>query len=646
MAAASVDGSDQLVTLFKQSQGFANTSTSYALSQESIVSRPAIFADRVFTDSLPDSAPSTFTNDATWLSVNGKRDVATDASHLVRYTDVPLTKRDGTNPSLNQYTYDCKINNINYLTNVLLPRVSDATPLTNKYTLQVTISGAEIPNTNYILDRFAGILIIKNVGEPDSPKITFWRYEGKTLATPAVPSFTSFTVGGTATNYYPVIFDTSKSFAAGEFRLLIKRSLPGSPYAGVLSLVIIGHTKVEFINGSDYLIYYFKQDSNSDPLKSFIFSIAYHGGGKNLLIVYLRGGFTYNWSGDGITSYNLNKDGLGISIAEYINIYIYSIITDKSISPLCVPILYVNEFIDAQLSTIRTQIGECVINTTKADIRTSQLSRATRYRGVAPMMWSNSQILFNNGNPSRIKNTIHKYSVNPLPITINGTNNSQVTLIRFFVIPSLRLPKLFIRIQYGNAIDSGTSTLYYGIAKCKDPYVPLNAHINVILYGPKGTSSSSIHALTCTNADLNGVRSGILSEFGMKDSTLRDFPTMPECGFVNNDESIGNSPAKRIFFNFLPEEYNLPYEIIIYCYADAYAKTNMQVSLDYTKWKYTSDGDYQALYPIPSDLLLSSFMASEAVFEGSGRSEVYRIGDYMGFPSENRNSDLPYSLGI
>lgn len=184
---ATVTDTDQLVTLFKQSQGFANTSTGYALVQESIVSRPTIFADRVFTDKLPDKAPSSFTADSTWPSGKGTREIAVGYTHLVRYTDVPLTQRDGTNQSLQLYTYDCIINNVNYLTNILLPRVSDATPLSEKYTLQVKIGGAEIANTNYILDRSAGILIVK--GNGTTPTMTFWRYEGKTLASSTVGTY-------------------------------------------------------------------------------------------------------------------------------------------------------------------------------------------------------------------------------------------------------------------------------------------------------------------------------------------------------------------------------------------------------------------------------------------------------------------------
>jgi hypothetical protein len=99
---------------------------------------------------------------------------------LVKYNNVPLVSQ-AENPNK---TFSTDVGGVNVLTNMLLPRVSDATPLESTYAITVTGS-YPISQANYILDRDAGRIMIfdgpVNSGSV-TPTISFWRYEGTTLA--------------------------------------------------------------------------------------------------------------------------------------------------------------------------------------------------------------------------------------------------------------------------------------------------------------------------------------------------------------------------------------------------------------------------------------------------------------------------------
>lgn len=176
---AAVSDVDRLTTLFKRAQGFTNLNTNYALNQETVVSRPAVMADRVFTGTVPAIPPSDL-GDSTDVIGGGTKQTSGEYSYLAKYSNVPLISQ-AENPNK---TFSTNANGVNLLTNILLPRVSDATLLNNTYAILVEGS-YPISQANYILDRDAGRIMIFDAPVNNgsvSPTMSFWRYEGATLA--------------------------------------------------------------------------------------------------------------------------------------------------------------------------------------------------------------------------------------------------------------------------------------------------------------------------------------------------------------------------------------------------------------------------------------------------------------------------------
>ena len=219
-----VPPSDQLTTLYKASQGFANSNSVYEVEQEAIVSRPNILADRIFLNNVPDEAPTVLALDTTW-SITGSSAAryTSPLFWIVNYRQVPLTSFAG-NPDETFY-FGSAMNGTsvppgtNLLINMLLPlMVTDAS---SAYDILVTdTTGATvIPPSNYILDRYAGIITIypgNSVSSAAPPCISFWRYEGPTLRDANIEADSSGNVVFAGNLTVEGVFSTA-TFSAANF---------------------------------------------------------------------------------------------------------------------------------------------------------------------------------------------------------------------------------------------------------------------------------------------------------------------------------------------------------------------------------------------------------------------------------------------
>lgn len=186
--AESVPYSDQLVTLFKIREGYANTNSAYEVEQETLVSRPTQLADRIFLNNVPDNAPTDLVQDLSWNVVaqsSAQRWTSVARPWLVNYRALVLTSFAG-NPDETFYFAGTRGSGgalPNLLTNMLLPLMTSTSA--PAYTVAVSdISSALIPASNYMLDRQAGIITIypgNGVSATRPPILSFWRYEGTTL---------------------------------------------------------------------------------------------------------------------------------------------------------------------------------------------------------------------------------------------------------------------------------------------------------------------------------------------------------------------------------------------------------------------------------------------------------------------------------
>jgi hypothetical protein len=187
--AQTVPPDDQLTTLYKESQGFANSNSAYEVEQETFVSRPNILSDRIFLNRVPDSAPTSLTQDITWgVTGSSAARYVSSMYWIVKYTGVPLTPFAG-NPDETFY-FGSAMNGpsipagTNLLANMLLPLMISTSSPTYRITVTDATGSTIIPPSNYILDRYAGIITIypgNSVSSTDPPLISFWRYEGPTL---------------------------------------------------------------------------------------------------------------------------------------------------------------------------------------------------------------------------------------------------------------------------------------------------------------------------------------------------------------------------------------------------------------------------------------------------------------------------------
>jgi hypothetical protein len=234
--AESVPYSDQLVTLFKTREGYANTNSAYEVEQETLVSRPTMLSDRIFLNNVPDNAPTDLVEDLAWGVVgqsSAQRWPSVARPWLVNYRAVLLTSFAG-NPDETFYFAGTRTGGAvlpNLLTNMLLPLMTSTSA--PAYTVAVDASSAPIPASNYMLDRQAGIITIypgNGVSATQPPTLSFWRYEGTTLRDAAMStdlcgnvtlagtlSVTGgVTVGGTltTTNFSTSTFTTTGLYTA------------------------------------------------------------------------------------------------------------------------------------------------------------------------------------------------------------------------------------------------------------------------------------------------------------------------------------------------------------------------------------------------------------------------------------------------
>lgn len=190
--AESVDSFDQLITLYKANQGYANTNSDYGVNQESVVTRPSVLVDRVFTQTVPTNAPSDTSRDGTW-SVTGvassQRWVSAASPWIVQYRSVKLSSVDSNPEMAFNFARTMGGSSVsagtNLLTNMLLPKMSAATTTPYTITISTDASGSNvISSANYVLDRDAGLIVFSpgnGVSSGSPPYISFWRYEGLTL---------------------------------------------------------------------------------------------------------------------------------------------------------------------------------------------------------------------------------------------------------------------------------------------------------------------------------------------------------------------------------------------------------------------------------------------------------------------------------
>jgi hypothetical protein len=127
----------------------------------------------------------------------------------------------------------------------------------------------------------------------------------------------TFHVGGLTSQFYPVLFETEPSWHAGRYTLNIARSptddpeyeWPGGPWISTFNFTATGHNTAGG-NGADW----YKWDYVQNPTAVYD---SFLGGYDQVnattrVVAWLRGDLTYNWSGMGVTPYNLNSTGITV----------------------------------------------------------------------------------------------------------------------------------------------------------------------------------------------------------------------------------------------------------------------------------------------------------------------------------------------
>jgi len=125
-----------------------------------------------------------------------------------------------------------------------------------------------------------------------------------------------FSVGGVATTYYPVLIDASPSWATtNTYRFNISRSsvhMDGS-WKGAVTIVVEGHATA-WGNGANYMKY--KIMGNTDGPVSYgnFLGNLFEDFTSTFIVVYLRGGSTYYFSGQGCLLNNANASGTSLIV--------------------------------------------------------------------------------------------------------------------------------------------------------------------------------------------------------------------------------------------------------------------------------------------------------------------------------------------
>ncbi len=122
----------------------------------------------------------------------------------------------------------------------------------------------------------------------------------------------TFKVGGVTDKFYPVIFN-DLSWDSGPFELQIMRSsvhMDGD-WNGSMQFVLRGHNS-QWGNGSESLDYFYRSSNAGAKVQNFVAN-AFAQPFTTQIIVFLRGGYTYNWRGtNGMTLENGNAAGTSI----------------------------------------------------------------------------------------------------------------------------------------------------------------------------------------------------------------------------------------------------------------------------------------------------------------------------------------------
>jgi hypothetical protein len=181
----SINPTEILNYLFKKSFGFPNTSLYDAYNNEAVGSfnsTPYIINKNLYSQPIPNIAPTDLSNDLTWT--NGTRSISSNYPYLARYENVLMQVNIGTYPSF--YVED---NNGNKHTKII-PMFFDPDQsyiISLSTTNNVGLDFGQISSGSWIMDTDSGVLtfyddvtIGEGVSSTNPPRISYWRYEGLT----------------------------------------------------------------------------------------------------------------------------------------------------------------------------------------------------------------------------------------------------------------------------------------------------------------------------------------------------------------------------------------------------------------------------------------------------------------------------------
>jgi hypothetical protein len=132
---------------------------------------------------------------------------------------------------------------------------------------------------------------------------------------------TTFYVGGNRNTFYPVVFESYPSWQwSGPYRLCIERGSVHSDglWLGALTFVAEGHS-TQWGNQADFNRTYYANSPNGATYTRLVANFIQDYSTAQL-VVYLRGGLTYGWSGEGIVPVFLNPNGTSYTIQGGANV--------------------------------------------------------------------------------------------------------------------------------------------------------------------------------------------------------------------------------------------------------------------------------------------------------------------------------------
>jgi len=125
-----------------------------------------------------------------------------------------------------------------------------------------------------------------------------------------------FSVGGNTSTYYPVLIDASPSWATTNiYKFNISRSNVhmDASWKGSTTIVVEGHSN-DWGNGADFMKYKIIGSTNGPVSFSTFVANLFEDSTSNFIVIYLRGGTTYYFSGEGCLLNNGNASGATLTI--------------------------------------------------------------------------------------------------------------------------------------------------------------------------------------------------------------------------------------------------------------------------------------------------------------------------------------------